>query len=127
MKHLECRLRFKRLTRSPVLEVRRRREQILPHRRWETTSVCEHAPSHGAQRSPHALGHTDLLQRVGGGHLLNNTGLQAILPKLFPGVLAALVGAVVLIVAELVAIVSIYLAEVPPRRLHGDATSRHTF
>ena len=36
------------------------------------------------------------------------------------------VGAVVLIVAELVAAVTIYLAEVPARRLHGDAASRDT-
>ena len=36
------------------------------------------------------------------------------------------VGAVVLIVAELVAVVAIYVAEVPPRRLHGDAASRDT-
>ena len=35
-------------------------------------------------------------------------------------------GAVFLIVAELVAVVSIYVAEVPPRRLHGDAASRDT-
>ena len=36
------------------------------------------------------------------------------------------VGAVVLIVAELVEVVTFYLAEVPPRHLHGDATSRDT-
>ena len=36
------------------------------------------------------------------------------------------VGAVILIVAELVAVVKIYFAEVPPRRLHGDAASRDT-
>ena len=36
------------------------------------------------------------------------------------------VGAVVLIVAKLVAVVTIHLTEVPPRRLHGDATSRDT-
>ena len=36
------------------------------------------------------------------------------------------VGAVVLIVAELVGIVEIYVAEVLPRRLHGDAASRDT-
>ena len=34
------------------------------------------------------------------------------------------VGAIVLVVAELVAVVTIYLAEVSPRLLHGDATSR---
>ena len=36
------------------------------------------------------------------------------------------VGAVIRIVAELVAVVAIYVAEVPPRRLHGDATSHDT-
>ena len=36
------------------------------------------------------------------------------------------VSALVLIVAELVAVVIIYLAEVSPRRLHGDAASRDT-
>ena len=36
------------------------------------------------------------------------------------------VGAVVLIMAELVAEVKMYFAEVPPRRLHGNATSRDT-
>ena len=36
------------------------------------------------------------------------------------------ISAVVLIVAELVAVVTIYLAEIPPRRLHGDAASRDT-
>ena len=36
------------------------------------------------------------------------------------------VGAIVLIVAELVAVVTIYLAEVPPGLLHGDAASRDT-
>ena len=34
------------------------------------------------------------------------------------------VGAVVHKMAELVAVVTIYFAEVPPRRLHGDAASR---
>ena len=34
--------------------------------------------------------------------------------------------AVILIVAELVAVVAIYVAEVPPCRLHGDAASRDT-
>ena len=37
------------------------------------------------------------------------------------------VSALVLIVAELVAVVTICLAEVSPRRLHGDAASRDTF
>ena len=36
------------------------------------------------------------------------------------------VGAVVLIVAKLVAVVTIYLAEDPPGRLHGDAAFRDT-
>ena len=36
------------------------------------------------------------------------------------------VGAVVLIMAELVAVVTIYFAEVPPRRLHGNDTFRDT-
>ena len=36
------------------------------------------------------------------------------------------VGAVVLIMAELVAVVTIYFAEIPPRRLHGNATSHDT-
>ena len=36
------------------------------------------------------------------------------------------VGVVVLIVAELVAVVVICVAEVLPRRLHGDSTSRDT-
>ena len=35
-------------------------------------------------------------------------------------------GAVVLMLAERVAVVTIYFAEVPPRRLHGNATSRDT-
>ena len=38
----------------------------------------------------------------------------------------AKVGTVVLIMAELVALVAIYVAEVSPRRLHGDAASRDT-
>ena len=36
------------------------------------------------------------------------------------------VGAFVLTVAELVAVVTIYLAQASPRRLHGDAASRDT-
>ena len=36
------------------------------------------------------------------------------------------VGAVVLIVAELVAVVAIYVAQIQPRRLHGDAASHDT-
>ena len=34
------------------------------------------------------------------------------------------IGVVFLIVAELVAVVSIYVAKVSPRRLHGDSASR---
>ena len=37
------------------------------------------------------------------------------------------IGAFVLIVTKLVAVVTIYLAEISPRRLHGDAASRDTF
>ena len=36
------------------------------------------------------------------------------------------VGAVVIVVTELVAVVAIYVAEVPPRHLHGDAAFRDT-
>ena len=36
------------------------------------------------------------------------------------------VGAVVLIMDELVSVVTIDFGEVPPRRLHGNATSRDT-
>ena len=57
---------------------------------WKT-AVCGNTPSHGAQGSPHAFGHTDLLRHVGGGERLDNTGPQAVLPKLPPGVLTALV------------------------------------
>ena len=78
--------------RSPVSEVRRRHEQLPPHGRRKT-AVCEYALNHGAQSSPHAFEHIDLLRRVGGGKLLDNTGLQAVLPKLLPIVLAALVDA----------------------------------
>ena len=56
------------------------------------TAVCEHTRNHGAQSSSLAFGHTDLLRRVGGGNLLDNTGLQAVLPKLLPGVFAVRVG-----------------------------------
>ena len=71
--------------RSSILEVRRRQKKCPPHGRWKT-AVCEHAPNHGAQGFPHALGYTGLLWRVGGGE-------QEGLPKLLPGVLPALVGA----------------------------------
>ena len=46
-----------------------------------------------SQSLSHAFGQTDLLRRVGGRKLLDNTGLQAIQPKFLPGVLAAFVGA----------------------------------
>ena len=92
VKHLEWRLHLERLMRSPVLEVRRRHEQLPPHGRWEA-AVCEHVPNDGARSSPHAFGHTDLLRRVGGDELLDSAGLEAVLSKLLPGVLAALVGA----------------------------------
>ena len=36
------------------------------------------------------------------------------------------VGVVVLVVVKRVAVATTYLAEVPPRRLHGDAASRDT-
>ena len=62
------------------------------YRRWEP-AVYEHVPNHSAQSPAHAFGHTDLLRCVGGGELLYNTGLQAVLPKFLPGVLSAIVGA----------------------------------
>ena len=91
VKQFEWRLHLERLMRGPVLEARRRHEQLPPHG-WKIT-VCEHTPNHGSQSSSHAIGHTNLLRRVGGGELLYNIGLQAVLPKLLPGVLATLVGA----------------------------------
>ena len=90
-KHLEWCLHLLRLLRSPILEVRRH-EQLSPYGRWKI-AVCEHVPNHSAQSSPHAFGHTDLLRRVGGGELLDDTCLQAVLPDLLPSVLAALVSA----------------------------------
>ena len=92
VKHLEWRSHLERLVCSPVLEAHSRHQQLPPHRRW-TAAVCEHAPNHGAQSSSYTLGHTDLLRRVGGGELLDNTGLQAVPPNLLPHILAALVGA----------------------------------
>ena len=92
VKHLESRLHLERLVRSPILKIRRRLEQLPAHGRWKT-DVCEYAPNHSAKSPAHAFGHTDVLWSVGGGKLLNNTGLQAILSKLLPGVLAALVRA----------------------------------
>ena len=92
VKHLEWCLRLEHLVRSPVLQVRSHHEQPLPHGRWKA-AVFEHAPNHSAQSSVHAFGHTDFLRRVGGGELLDNVGLQAVLSKLLLGVLLALVGA----------------------------------
>ena len=40
----------------------------------------------------HAFGHTNLLRRAGGGKRLDNSGLEAVLPKLLRDVLATLVG-----------------------------------
>ena len=91
VKNPEWRLHLGCLMRSPVLEERHRHEQLPPHERWKT-AVCQQAPSHGAQNSPHVFGYTDLLRRVDGCKLVDNTGLQGVLPKLLPGVLAALVG-----------------------------------
>ena len=76
--------------RSLVLEARSRHEQFLPHGGWGA-AICEHALNHDAQSPPHAFGHTDLLRCVGGGGLMDSTGLQAVLPKRLPGVIAALV------------------------------------
>ena len=92
VKHIEWRLHLERLVQSPVLEVRSCHELLPPYGRWNA-AVCEHVPNHGARSPPNAFGHIDLLRRVGGGKLLDNTGLQAVLPKLLPGVLATLVGA----------------------------------
>ena len=92
VKHLQWRLHFEHLTRSPVLGICSPHQQLLPHGRWEA-AVCEHAPNHGTQSFPHAFGHTDLLRRVGSGELLDNTCLQVVPTKLLPGVLAILVSA----------------------------------
>ena len=92
LKNIEWCLHLERLMRSPVREVRSHHEQLPPHGRWKA-AVCEHAPNHGTQSPTDAFGHTDLLRGVGGGELLDNTGLQAALPKLLSGVLAALVSA----------------------------------
>ena len=86
------RLHIDRLAWIFVLEVRSRHDQLPPHGRWKAT-ICEHAPNYGAQSPPGAFEHTGVLRRVGGGKLLDNTGLQVVQPKLLPGVLAALVGA----------------------------------
>ena len=91
VKHLEWRLPLERLLRSPVLEVRGRPEQLPPRARWEA-SVCEDLPNHGTQSPPHAFKHTKVLWCVGGDEIFNNAGLQAVLPELLPGVLAARVG-----------------------------------
>ena len=78
--------------RSSVLEVRSRHEQVPPHGKWKD-AICKHAHKYVAQSPPHAFGHTDWLRCAGGGKRLDNTGLQAALPKLFRDVLTALVGA----------------------------------
>ena len=91
VKHFEWRLALERLLRSPVLEVRGRPEQLPPHRRWEA-SVWEYVPNYGAQSPPHAFKHTKVLWCVGGDEIFDNAGVQAILPKVLPGVLAARVG-----------------------------------
>ena len=91
VKYFERRLHLDRLVRSPVREVHSRRKQPPSHGRFKV-AVCEHAPNHGAQSPSHAFGHTDLLRRIGSGEYLDNTDLQAVLSKLLPGVLAALVG-----------------------------------
>ena len=88
VKHLQWRLPLEYVMPNSVLEVRRRHEQLPPHE-WKT-AVCRHASNHGAQSSLHAFRHTNLLPRVGGGELLNNTGTQAVLPNLLPGEIAAL-------------------------------------
>ena len=90
-KHLEWRLLLERLLRSPVVEVRGRPERLPPHGRWEA-SVCEHVPNHGAQSPPHAFKHAKVLWCVGGDEIFDNAGLQAVLPEVLPGVLAARVG-----------------------------------
>ena len=87
-KHSEWRLPLERLLRSPILEVRGRPEQLPPHGRWEA-SVCEHVPNHGAQSPPHAFKHTKVLWCVGGDEIFDNASLQAVLPEVLPGILAA--------------------------------------
>ena len=56
-------------------------------------SVCKNEPNHDSQSPVHAFGHTDLLWRVGGRKLLDNTRFQDVLSELLPGVLTALVDA----------------------------------
>ena len=75
--------------RSPALEIRSRHEQFPPNGRLKA-AVCEHAPNHGRQNPLHAFERTDLLRRVRGGELLDDNGLQAVLPELLPGVLTTL-------------------------------------
>ena len=91
VKHFEWRLPLERLLRSPVLEVRGRPEQLLPHGRWEA-SVCEHVPNNGAQSPPLAFKHTKVLWCIGGDEIFDTPGLQAVLPELLLGVLAVRVG-----------------------------------
>ena len=90
-KHFEWRFPLERLFRSPVLEIRGRPEQLPPNGRWEA-SVCEHVPNHGAQSPPHAFKDTKVLWCVGGDEIFDTAGLQAELPGLLLGVLAARVG-----------------------------------
>ena len=92
VKHLERRLHLECLVRSPSLEIQSHHEQLPPYGRWEA-AVYEHVPNHSAQSSPNAFGYIDSLRHVGGGEILDKTGLQAVRPELFPAVLAALVGA----------------------------------
>ena len=90
LKHLEWRLHLERLVLSPVFEVYNRHEQLPPNRRWGA-AICEHAPNHDAQNPPPTFGHTDLLRRVGGCELLDNTSPIST-AETPPGVLAALFG-----------------------------------
>ena len=65
--------------------------------------------NHGAQSPPYAFGHTDFVQRVDDGKLLDNIDLQAILPELLPDLLAAPVGA--------------STNDAPPRRMAVESTN----
>ena len=90
VRRLKRRLHLERLVRSLVLEVRSRHEQPPLLGPWEA-AVCEHAPNHGAQNPLQAF--TYFLRCVGGGKHLDNTGFEAVLPNLLPGVPAAFIGA----------------------------------
>ena len=52
----------------------------------------ERAPNHGAQSPPHAFKHTKVLWCVIGDEIFDDAGLQAVLPEVLPGVIAARVG-----------------------------------